>query len=58
MIQWVTLLNPMRYFMEITRGIFLKGVGLEVLWPQVGALALLGAVTLGLSTLRFHKRLD
>ncbi len=57
-IQWVTLLNPMRYFMEITRGIFLKGVGLEVLWPQVGALALLGAVTLVLSTLRFHKRLD
>jgi len=57
-VQWITLLNPMRYFMEITRGIFLKGVGLEVLWPQVLALATIGAVTLALSANRFHKRLD
>jgi ABC-2 type transport system permease protein len=48
----------MRYFMEITRGLFLKGVGLEVLWPQTLALALLGAAILTFSTLRFHKRLD
>jgi ABC-2 type transport system permease protein len=48
----------MRYFMEIVRGIFLKGVGLEVLWPQYGALAGLGAAILVFSTLRFRKRLD
>jgi ABC-2 type transport system permease protein len=57
-IQWFTYINPMRYFMEITRGLFLKGVGLEVLWPQTLALALLGAAILTFSTLRFHKRLD
>lgn len=57
-IQWVTYVNPMRYFMEITRGIFLKGVGMEVLWPQIGALALIGTSVLAISVLRFRKRLD
>ena len=37
-VQWLTYLNPLRYFMEIVRGIFLKGAGVTVLWPQmVGA---------------------
>jgi ABC-2 type transport system permease protein len=44
--------------MEIVRSIFLKGVGIEVLWPQVLALFLFGITILGLSALRFHKRLD
>lgn len=57
-IQWVTLLNPMRYFMEVVRGIFLKDVGMEILWPQILALATLGTTILGLSALRFRKRLD
>ena len=57
-VQWVTYVNPMRYFMEIVRGIFLKGVGLDVLWPQILALAGLGAMILTASALRFHKRLD
>lgn len=56
--QWITYLNPMRYFMEIVRGIFLKGVGLEVLWPQALALLLLGVSILSFSVLRFRKRLD
>jgi len=42
-IQWLTYLMPMRYFLTIIRGILLKGVGLEVLWPQALALALFGA---------------
>ena len=37
----------MRYFMEIVRGIFLKGSGLDVLWPQMAALAVMGVVVLG-----------
>ncbi len=41
-VQWLTYLNPLRYFLVIIRGIFLKGVGLAVLWPQYVALALLG----------------
>jgi ABC-2 type transport system permease protein len=55
--QWVTYLNPLRYFLEIIRGIFLKGSGLDVLWPQFVALAILGVVLLTLSSLRFQKRM-
>jgi len=57
-VQYLTYLNPVRYFMEIVRGIFLKGIGLDVLWPQVMALLVLGTALVGLSVLRFHKRLD
>ncbi len=57
-VQYLTYLNPVRYFMEIVRGIFLKGIGLAVLWPQVMALLLLGTALVGLSVLRFQKRLD
>jgi ABC-2 type transport system permease protein len=57
-IQWLTYLNPLRYFLVIIRGIFLKGNGVEVLWPQLLALFVLGGVVLTASILRFHKRLE
>ncbi len=57
-VQYLTLLNPVRYFMEIVRGIFLKGSGIDVLWPQMLTLAVFGAVILSLSAMRFRKRLD
>ena len=57
-VQWLTYLNPLRYFMEIVRGLFLKGAGLSVLWPQVAALAVYGVTVLVLSAMRFHKSLD
>jgi ABC-2 type transport system permease protein len=57
-VQYLTYLNPVRYFMEIVRGIFLKGTGPEFLWPQMTALFIIGAAILILSSLRFHKRLD
>ncbi len=57
-VQWVTYLNPMRYYMEVVRGIFLKGIGIEILWPQILALAFLGTSILAISALRFRKRLD
>jgi ABC-2 type transport system permease protein len=57
-VQLLTYLNPLRYFMQILRGIFLKGIGAEVLWPQMLALALFGIAIIVLSALRFHKRLD
>ncbi len=57
-VQYLTYLNPVRYFMEIVRGIFLKGIGPEFLWPQMTALFIIGAAILVLSSLRFHKRLD
>ena len=56
-IQPATYLIPLRYFLVIVRGIFLKGVGLETLWPQALALFTWGAVVLGLATLRSSKRL-
>ena len=57
-VQYLTYLNPLRYFMEIVRGIFLKGTGLAVLWPQMACLAVYGVTVLGLSAVRFHKKLD
>jgi len=56
-IQPVTYLIPLRYFLVIVRGIFLKGVGMETLWPQALALLTWGVVVLGLATLRSSKRL-
>ncbi|MDX2153670.1 MAG: ABC transporter permease [Bryobacteraceae bacterium] len=56
--QWIAALNPVRYMMEIVRGLFLKGVGLETLWPQTLALAAFGLAILGLSAARFRKTLD
>jgi len=57
-IQYLTLLNPVRYFIEIVRGLFLKGSGVSVLWPQMMALGIFGVVILSLSAMRFRKRLD
>lgn len=56
--QWLTFLNPVRYFMEIVRGVFLQGAGISALWPQVVALAVFGVVILRLSVQRFHKQLE
>jgi ABC-2 type transport system permease protein len=56
-VQPVTYLVPLRYFLIILRGIFLKGVGLETLWPQALALLAWGTVVLTLATLRSSKRL-
>jgi len=57
-VQYLTYLNPVRYFIEIVRGLFLKGSGAATLWPQMLALLIFGVVILTLSVLRFHKRLD
>jgi ABC-2 type transport system permease protein len=56
-IQPVTYLVPLRYFLVIVRGIFMKGVGLDILWPEAAALLVCGLVILTLATLRSSKRL-
>lgn len=56
-IQPLTYLIPLRYFVIILRGIFLKGVGLETLWPQSLGLLVWGVVILALAVLRSSKRL-
>jgi ABC-2 type transport system permease protein len=55
-IQWATYLMPLRYFLVIVRGIFLKGVGAEILWPQIAALGVWATVVLSLAVLRSTKR--
>jgi len=57
-IQWVTVFIPLRYFLVIVRGIFLKGIGLEVLWPQCAALAAWGVTVISLAAFRMSKRLS
>jgi ABC-2 type transport system permease protein len=57
-VQWFTYLNPMRYFLEIVRGIFLKGSGFDTLWPNMLALGVFGVTILWISVLRFHKTIE
>jgi len=56
-IQYATYIIPLRYFLIIVRGIFLKGIGLRLLWPQAAALAAWGAVVLALAVMRSRKRI-
>ncbi len=57
LIQYITILNPLRYYIVILRGIFLKGIGLNILWPQILALLVMGIAILTISSLRFNKSL-
>jgi ABC-2 type transport system permease protein len=57
-LQYLTYLSPLRYFLVVLRGTYLKGVGMEILWPQMLAMAALGASLLLIAVLRFHKALD
>jgi len=58
LMRWIAYINPLAYFLVIIRGVFLKGVGITVLWPQILFLALAGPILLGISVKRFHKKLD
>jgi ABC-2 type transport system permease protein len=57
-LQTLTYLNPLRHFLEVLRGVYLKGVGLDVLWPQMATMGLLAFVMLAISVARFQKSLD
>jgi len=56
--QTMTYINPLRYYMTIVRGLFLKGAGFEVLWKQILALAVIATVVLTGSVVRFRKKLE
>ncbi|MDD5408857.1 MAG: ABC transporter permease [Candidatus Omnitrophica bacterium] len=56
-IQWFTLINPMRYYLVIIRGIFLKGVGMDILWPNFLTLLVFGILVITMSTLRFRRKI-
>jgi len=56
--QYIAAIIPLTYYLRVVRGIVLKGIGLEYLWPQVLPLVLFGAVVFTFSILRFRKQLD
>jgi len=59
--QWMQQMSyviPLRYFLIVVRGTYLKGVGMDVLWPQMAAMAGLGVALLTAAVLRFQKALD
>jgi ABC-2 type transport system permease protein len=56
--QLIAAVIPLTYFLKVVRGIVLKGVGLEYLWPNLLPLAAFGAVVFSLAVLRFRKQLD
>jgi len=58
---WMQLLSyaiPLRYFLIVIRGTYLKGAGMDILWPQMAAMAGLAFALLSTAILRFHKALD
>ena len=57
-LQWLTYADPLRYYLVIIRATFLKGVGMEALWPQMLALAAIAVGLLTVAVLRFRKSLD
>jgi ABC-2 type transport system permease protein len=57
-LQYCTYLSPLRYFLVVLRASYLKGVGMQILWPQMAAMAALGISLLTVAVLRFHKALD
>jgi ABC-2 type transport system permease protein len=56
--QYCSYAIPLRYFLIVLRGTYLKGVGMDILWPQMAAMAGLGFGLLTIAILRFHKALD
>jgi ABC-2 type transport system permease protein len=56
--QYCSYAIPLRYFLIVLRGTYLKGVGMDILWPQMAAMAALGFGLLTIAILRFHKALD
>jgi ABC-2 type transport system permease protein len=57
-LQWICQLNPLCHFLVVLRGLYLKGVGLGVLWPNMVAMALIGVALLAFTTTRLRKSLD
>lgn len=57
-VQWFTFLNPMRWYLEILRGIVLKSVGMQDLWPAVAAQSTLTIIFIAGAASRFRKTLS
>ncbi len=57
-LQWISAIIPLKYFLIIVRSIVLKGVGVQLLWSETAILAIMGIVMMAIASSRFRKRLD
>jgi ABC-2 type transport system permease protein len=57
-LQWVSYIIPLRYYLVIIRALLIKGVGAGAIWNEILALTLFGIVIMGAASVRFRKRLD
>jgi ABC-2 type transport system permease protein len=57
-LQWISYIIPLRYYLIIIRSLLIKGVGAGPIWSEILALALFGIVIMGAASVRFRKRLD
>lgn len=57
LLQYFTLVNPLRYAIEMSHRVYLEGAGLHLLWPQLWPLAVISAVTLSAASWMFRHRL-
>ncbi len=57
LVQWITYLNPMRYFLVIVRSVFLQGSSFDLLWSQYWPMLLIGMTTLTMAAVLFRKRM-
>ncbi|HTJ27636.1 MAG TPA: ABC transporter permease [Candidatus Limnocylindria bacterium] len=57
-LQWASYLVPLTYYQTIVRGIIIKGIGWEYLWPQIALLTCFGLAVFAVAVLRFRKRID
>ena len=56
--QWIGAALPLTYFLTVLRGVLLKGIGLQHLWPEALALCGFAAGLVVLSVVRFHKTIE
>lgn len=56
--QRISYINPLRHVLVILRGVYLKGVGFEILWPEMAVMAAFAVLLLTVSVLRFRKSLE
>ena len=57
-LQWVTLANPIRYFMVIVKGVFLKNLPASIILANIWPMAVIGSVTLSSSVWLFRRRIE
>jgi ABC-2 type transport system permease protein len=57
-LQWISYIIPLRYYLVIIRALLIKGVGAGAIWQQIAALAVFGVVIMTAASVRFRKRLD